>query len=168
LFSSLGSRWTLGDPKAYQAYILTVTHAAALLEGLRYFILMTQLEKLVPDHIQKHLQPNPPSARWWRSASVAVTPAVIWAVFGGKATMPLSRDHIQRTAGLFGFTIQGFEPGPGTRADILLKDECTEESMTICIWPCSSEEDLLGQIGMAAAVLRGSGPDPAGPHTWLL
>src|SRR5215510_9334143 len=37
--------------------------------------------------------------------------------------MPLTRDHIQRTAEHFGFTIQAFEPGPGTRADILLKDE---------------------------------------------
>jgi len=82
--------------------------------------------------------------------------------------MPLTRDHIQRTAEHFGFTIQAFEPGPGTRADILLKDERTEQSMAIALWPCSTEEDLLRMIGMAAAVLRGSGPAPASSHTWLL
>ena len=65
LFSSLRSRQTLGDPKAYQAYLRSLWLAPP-----RYWkgweiaddvILMTQLEKLVPDHIYKHLQ------RYWES-----------------------------------------------------------------------------------------------------
>jgi hypothetical protein len=82
--------------------------------------------------------------------------------------MPLTRDQIQRTAERFGFTVQSFEPGPGTRADIVLQDEQSEQRATIGLWPCSSEQDLLRLIGMAIAELRGSGAPLVGPHSWLL
>ena len=68
--------------------------------------------------------------------------------------MPLTRDHIQRTAERFGFTVQRFEPGPGTRADIILRDDRTGQSATIELWPSSSEQDLLNLITMPAATLR--------------
>ena len=84
--------------------------------------------------------------------------------------MPLTRDHIQRIAERFGFAVLGFEPGPGTHADIVLQDEQSEQLVTIGLWPCSSEEDLKGtrqrrtagraRNGFACRVAAGEGAWP--------
>jgi hypothetical protein len=81
--------------------------------------------------------------------------------------MPLSRDYIERKAQAYGFEVKGFEPGPGTRADIVLLCERTDQSITLGLWPDSSENDLARLLSMAVAELRAApGPIP-GPPSWL-
>jgi hypothetical protein len=63
--------------------------------------------------------------------------------------MALTRNHIQHTAERFRFTVQSFEPGPGTRADIVHRCERTEQLVTIGIYPCSSENDLARLFAMS-------------------
>jgi hypothetical protein len=80
--------------------------------------------------------------------------------------MALTRDYIARKAEAYGFEVKGFEPGPGTRADIVLKCERTEQTITIGLWPDSSENDLARLLSMAVAELRPAPPTP-GPHSWM-
>jgi hypothetical protein len=80
--------------------------------------------------------------------------------------MPLTRDHIQRTAERYRFEVKGFEPGEGLGADVVLMCQHTEQNVTIRIFPWSSEDDLRRILSMASTELR---PVPVmpGPHTWL-
>jgi hypothetical protein len=79
----------------------------------------------------------------------------------------LTRDCIERTVRRYGFELKCFEPGPGTRADVVLRCERTDQSVTIGLWPWCSEGDLARTLSMAVAELRpGPGPAP-GPHSWL-
>jgi hypothetical protein len=78
--------------------------------------------------------------------------------------MVLTRDYIIQKAEAYGFELKGFEPGLGTRADVVLKCERTEHTITIGQWPCSSENELARLLSMAIAEFR---PDPTpiyGPH----
>jgi hypothetical protein len=82
--------------------------------------------------------------------------------------MPLSRDYIVHTAERYGFSVMGFEPGPGTRADVVLKCERTEETLSIGLWPEDSETELTGLLARAAVEVRGRPASVAPSGAWLL
>jgi hypothetical protein len=79
----------------------------------------------------------------------------------------ITRDFIVREAERYGFEVKGFEPGPGTCAEVVLLCQQTERLATIGIYPYSTESDLGRLFRMAAAELRPPPPLPPGPHAWL-
>jgi hypothetical protein len=82
--------------------------------------------------------------------------------------MPLTRDQIAQTADRYGLEVLEFQPGPGTRADIVLKDGQSGGSVTIGLWPCSTEEDLTRSLSMALSELQlFHGPGVARSLSWL-
>ena len=82
--------------------------------------------------------------------------------------MPLTKQTIAHEAERCGFTVVGYEPGPGTRADIELRDEQTNGTVKIGLWPESTEAELLGLLSMAANELRGQPAPVANPDAWLM
>lgn len=82
--------------------------------------------------------------------------------------MALTRDQIVQAAERYGFTVKGFEPGPGTRADIVLRDDLSELNVTIGLWPDETEEHLARLLTMAAAEVRPGVRPPPGVDAWLV
>jgi hypothetical protein len=79
----------------------------------------------------------------------------------------LTKQIISDAAERAGFAIVGAEPGPGTRADIVLRDDLTDDTITVGIWPETTETEFLGMLSRAAGEVRGYGPTAAGPGAWL-
>jgi hypothetical protein len=79
-----------------------------------------------------------------------------------------TRNDIVQAAEQCDFTVLRVEPGPGTRADVVLKCERTAEMATIGLWPEDSEVDLFALLARVAGEIRGRPDRPANPHAWLL
>ena len=82
--------------------------------------------------------------------------------------MPLTKQTIALEAERCGFTVVGYAPGPGVRADIELRDERTNGTVKLGLWPESTAAELLGLLSMAANELRGQPAPVANPDAWLM
>ena len=82
--------------------------------------------------------------------------------------MPLTKQTIAHEAERYGFVVVGYAPGPGTRADIELRDKRTNGSIKIGLWPESTEAELLGLLSTAANELRGQPAPVVSPDAWLM
>lgn len=68
------------------------------------------------------------------------------------------------------FKVQDVEPsGIGRSVNIALKDTRTDQSISVVVWPDSTEDDLRYLLTRAVFELRGMGQSiGGGQHEWLM
>src|SRR5262245_44815559 len=82
--------------------------------------------------------------------------------------LPLTKNAIALQAERHRFTVVGYRPGPGTRADIELRDQDSGDTVEIGVWPEYSETELVRLLTMASVELRGCSVRMTSPDAWLM
>lgn len=79
----------------------------------------------------------------------------------------ISRAILEVKAEQCGFKVTDYARGPGTRCDVALKDERTDERATIGIWPDTTELEVFSLLAHAAQQTRGS-PMAGTSSDWMM